>query len=103
VENLNRRDNFGEQGADRRIILSLILGKQSVKVCTPFTCIRISPIVGFCENDNEPLGPTEGRVFLNLASSYQLYKENRVPLVITSQQQKRLFKYRHGRLKHFLL
>lgn len=53
--------------------------------------------MSFWEHDNEPLGPTEGRDFLHLASSYQLYMGK------IKKKKRRKFKYRHDRLEYFLL
>jgi hypothetical protein len=63
-----------------------MLETQNVKLWTPFTWIRRGPIVSFCEHNNEPLGPTEGREFLNLASTYQLYMGNKIPLLLAKNR-----------------
>jgi hypothetical protein len=64
LENPLERNYLGGLGKDESIILKWMSKKWGVRVQTALKYLRIGPLVGCCEHDNDLLSSIKGREFI---------------------------------------
>jgi hypothetical protein len=78
-ENLKGKNQFANEGVNRRIILTVTLKQNSVSVLTGFSSPDVVAVACCSEQGNEPLSSREGVEFIQKSKDGKLCDKNFAP------------------------